>query len=284
MAHRTETTKKREDVGTTTEGTSEMTVSPSQVSIVIPALNEEAHIGLLVSSLRLRFPKAEVIVVNDGSTDSTAERAEVAGSRVISHNRQLGYGAALRTGIEMSCREYVLFCDGDGQHSVDDVGLLIKECEGYDMVIGARGSDSHSPFLRRPGKMLLRWFANYLAGEEIPDLNSGLRIFKREVIVRYLHLMPQGFSFSTTSTFAILKSSRRYKYKYVPINVAKRVGNKSTVRQLRHGPQTLLLMLRLSVLFEPLKVFLTMAGIQVGYFLPCKVVGEPAQEHLPWTT
>lgn len=125
-------------------------------------------------------------------------------------------------------------------------------------MVGARNSDSHQPIIRRPGKFVMKKFAELLAGTTIPDLNSGLRIFKRDTLMRYLHLMPDGFSFSTTSTFAIMKSNR--KYKYIPIKVKKRTG-KSTVNQLKHGPQALLLILRLAVLFEPLKVFLSVSGI-----------------------
>ncbi|MFC1841413.1 glycosyltransferase family 2 protein [Thermodesulfobacteriota bacterium] len=229
----------------------------SNVSIIIPAFNEEDAIGKLVKSLMAEFPRCEIITVDDGSSDATSEYALSGGAIVIKHDRNLGYGASLKTGTRSSTKEYVLFCDGDGQHSVEDVGKLIMECDGYDMVVGARNSGSHQPTIRRPGKYFMKKFAELLAGTKIPDINSGLRIFKKDTLIRYLHLMPDGFSFSTTSTFAIMKSNR--KYKYIPIKVNKRVG-KSTVSQLRHGPQSLLLMLRLSVLFEPLKVFLGVSG------------------------
>lgn len=228
------------------------------VSIVVPAFNEEAVIGQVVRALKSRFPHCEIIVVNDGSNDCTADKASVSGALVISHDHNRGYGASLKTGTRAATRDYVLFCDGDGQHSVEDVRRLIKECDDYDLVVGARNSDSHQPFLRRPGKFIMKKFGELLAGTKIPDLNSGLRIFKRDTLMRYLHLMPDGFSFSTTSTFAIMKSNR--KYKYIPIKVKKRAG-KSTVNQLKHGPQALLLILRLAVLFEPLKVFLAVSGI-----------------------
>jgi glycosyltransferase involved in cell wall biosynthesis len=230
-----------------------MPVPESSVAIIIPAFNEEAAIEEVVRSLRDKFADAEIIVVNDGSTDSTEEKARNAGALVINHQICLGYGSALTTGVRNTTREYVLFFDGDGQHSADDAGRLIDECDGYDMVVGARTSGSHTPFLRKPGKLVLKWFSNFLAGVKIPDLNSGLRIFRRETLMRYLHLMPAGFSFSTTSTFAILKSRRRFKF--VPITTRKRQG-KSTVRQWRHGPKTLMLILRLTVLFSPLKAFL----------------------------
>lgn len=227
----------------------------SKVSIIIPAFNEEEAIKSVVTELRQEIPDAELIVVNDGSLDKTSILAHEAGAIVIDHPFQRGYGSSLTTGILRATRDYVLFCDADGQHRLEDVKKLISQGIGLDMIVGARGKSSHQPLLRRPGKFILRFFADYLAGIKIPDLNSGLRMFKKEVITRYLHLMPEGFSFSTTSTFAIIKSKRRYRYKYVPIKVKKRLG-KSTVRQLRHGPQTLMLMLRLTVLFEPLKVFM----------------------------
>jgi len=230
----------------------------SNVSIIIPAFNEEKVIGSVVKSITSAFPDSEIIVVNDGSTDNTAGEIAEPGITVLNHDHNRGYGASLKTGTRAATREYVLFCDGDGQHSVDDVRRLIKECDGYDLVAGARNLASHRPIIRRPGKFIMRKFANFLAGTKIPDLNSGLRIFKRDTLMRYLHLMPDGFSFSTTSTFAIMKSNR--KYKYIPIKVKKRTG-KSTVNQLKHGPQSLLLILRLAVLFEPLKVFLTVSGI-----------------------
>lgn len=231
----------------------------SEISIIVPAFNESAAISRVVKTLIDGCEGAEIIVVNDGSADDTGKLAEEAGAKVINHPQNRGYGASLTTGIRESSRDYVLMCDADGQHRIEDVHKIAAEADGCDMVVGARGKDSHQPLSRRPGKLVLKKFANYLAGIKIPDLNSGLRIFRKEVIVRYLHLMPEGFSFSTTSTFAVLKSKKRYKYKYVPIKVEQRVGT-STVRQFKHGSQTIMLMLRLTVLFEPLKVFMAVTG------------------------
>ncbi len=228
------------------------------VSIVVPAFNEEAVIGQVVRALRSRFPHCEIIVVNDGSNDCTADKASASGALVISHDHNRGYGAALKTGVRAATKDFVLFCDGDGQHAEEDVARLIEACDDCDLVVGERNSTSHRPFLRRPGKFIMGKFAELLAGTKIPDLNSGLRIFKRDTIMRYLHLMPEGFSFSTTSTFAIMKAN--LKYKYVPITVKKRVG-KSAINQIKHGPLSLMLILRLAVLFEPLKVFLSVSGI-----------------------
>ena len=229
-----------------------------RVTVVVPALNEAEAIAGVVSSLVARYPDYEVLVVDDGSTDGTGEIAARAGARVVRHDWNKGYGAALRTGCREARADIVCFFDADGQHHAEDIERLVREVGPYDMVVGARTRDSHVPLSRRPGKWVLRVFADALAGTKIPDLNSGLRAFKREVILKYLHLMPSGFSFSTTSTFAMLKSGRPVKW--VPITVEKRVGT-SSVSQFRHGLQTLLLMVRLTTLFEPLKVFLPVSAL-----------------------
>jgi glycosyltransferase involved in cell wall biosynthesis len=226
----------------------------NNITIVIPALNEGQSIANVVRNLIQRFGSPEILVINDGSEDNTEEEAQKAGARVINHIRNRGYGWCLRTGTLASERDYVLFCDADGQHTAEDVERVANAIDGFDMVVGKRGNDSHISLLRVPGKFILRKFADFLAGERIPDLNSGLRIIRRKVLLKYLHLMPNGFSFSTTSTFALLKGN--YSIKWVPITAGERRIGKSTVRQLKHGPQTLMLILRLTVLFEPLKIFL----------------------------
>ncbi len=224
-----------------------------QITVIVPAYNEGEVIGSVVEGIRRILPGAELIVVNDGSDDGTGQAAEKAGARVLSHQYNLGYGASLKTGVAASRRDYVLFCDGDGQHDPADLVRLVERAGDYDMVVGSRDRNSHFSLARRPGKFILNQFARFLLKQRIPDLNSGLRIVRRDVINKYIHLMPEGFSFSTTSTFALLKS--RYRIGYVPITVRKRTG-KSTVRQGKHGFETIMLMLRLTVLFEPLRVFL----------------------------
>ena len=221
-------------------------------SIIIPAYNEEKAITQVVTDIKEHLPLCELIVVNDCSTDKTAELAEAAGAKVINHRINYGYGSSIKTGIKVASGEYVLMCDADGQHRVEDVKLLIDECEDFDVVIGTRGKDSYVQKRRRTGKFILKHFANYLAGEKILDLNSGLRIFRKEVIIKYMHLTSDRFSFSTTSTFAMLKTHQRLKY--VPIKVQKRIG-KSSVKQIRDGTYALMVILRMTVLFNPLKVF-----------------------------
>ncbi len=238
------------------------------VTVIVPALNEAGAIGQVVGDLAARYPEYEILVIDDGSTDNTGQLAASAGARVVRHEWNRGYGASLKSGCRQARGEIVVCFDGDGQHDPDDVERLVEEIGPHDMVVGTRSRDSYEPLVRRPGKLILAAFANFLAGVKIPDVNSGFRAFKRDVILRYLHLMPPGFSFSTTSTFAMLKSGRPVKW--VPIRAKKRIGT-SSVSQVRHGLQTLLLMVRLTTLFEPLKVFLPVSAafllVAIGFLI-----------------
>ena len=180
------------------------------VSIIIPAFNEEEAIFNVVSDLKNNLPKTEIIIVNDGSTDKTLSKIQDLNIQIIHHPYRLGYGASLRSGVEQSTKKYVLFCDADGQHRAKDVIKLIEKCEKYDMVIGSRNKNSHKQMNRLLGKTALRWLANFLMGMKIPDLNSGLRIVKKNILEQYIHLTPHGFSFSTTCTFAAQQLDRRH--------------------------------------------------------------------------
>ena len=223
------------------------------VTVIIPAFNEAASINKVVSDLvgaALPFI-AEIIVIDDGSSDETGRLAEIAGARLVRHRQNRGYGAALKSGIRAAQTEFVLTYDADGQHRPDQLAALWTAHEAADMVVGARQALLHSPLWRMPGKWLLNLMANYLMRRRIPDLNSGLRLMRREVISRYLHLCPNGFSFSTTSTLALL--SRGYDVAFTPITVAPRAG-RSTV-SLRAGLDTIVLILRIAALFEPLRIF-----------------------------
>ncbi len=234
-------------------------------SIIIPAYNEGAVIGRVLGEFGRPAGCHEIIVVDDGSTDNTAEAARSAGARVISHRHNKGYGAALKTGIEAAASEFVVCCDGDGQHRIDDVLTVANAAMNgpqFDMVVGVRGRDSRQDWLRRPGKAILCWFANLLTHRRIPDLNSGLRAFRAETIRKYLHLMPSGFSFSTTSSIAMLRMG--YNVEYVPIRVVQRTGRKSTVKFFEDGFRVFMLIVNLTVLFNPMRVFLPLAAMFVG--------------------
>jgi glycosyltransferase involved in cell wall biosynthesis len=232
-----------------------------RISIVIPAHNEEQSIERVLASLLAGLPPAvsEVIVVDDGSSDRTGELAEKSGVRVLRQPTNRGYGASLKAGIRAATTEYVLTMDADGQHRVEDVQAVCRAAldagQRVDCVIGHRTKLIHSPLWRMPGKWFLTNLARVLTGKRIGDLNSGLRIMRREVILRYVHLCPSGFSFSTTSTFAL--ASRGYRIEFVPILVERRSG-KSTV-SVATGFQTILLVLRLASLFNPLRVFLPLS-------------------------
>lgn len=246
-------------------------VDDRSIAIVIPAHNEASAIGAVLEELLARKPAGvtEVLVVDDGSTDGTGEVVEKLGVRVIRHKANRGYGASLKTGIRAATARYVLTMDADGQHRLEDVERLcamvaaggVEEC-----VIGHRTALVHSPLWRMPGKWFLRRLAQFLVQRQIPDLNSGLRLIRRDIARQYLSICPQGFSFSTTITMALM--SRGYDVEFVPIEVKPRVG-KSTV-SVRTGLSTILLVIRLATLFNPLRIFLPasflcfLAGIAWG--------------------
>lgn len=230
------------------------------ITIVIPSFNEGETVQGFINELEqvLKNEEYKIIVVDDGSTDGSCNGLMGKSIAVVRHNMNRGYGASLKTGILKSDGEWIVMCDADGQHRAEDVLAVVKQLKDYDVVIGARDKESYAPVIRKPGKKLLSMVANYLAETKIPDLNSGLRAFRRPVVMCMLHLMPDGFSFSTTSTLAALKTG--YNVHYTPIITRKRQG-KSTVSQLRHGAQTMLLIIRLVTLFNPLKVFLPISAL-----------------------
>lgn len=231
------------------------------LTIVIPAFNEEATVSDTVRQIRaLCNDLVEcIIVVDDGSTDSTGDAAGAAGAYVIRHGMNRGYGAALKTGIRAAKTEFVLTMDSDGQHRAEDVSTLWNAVQESDMVIGQRTALIHSPVWRMPGKWLLSLMANYIARFRIPDLNSGMRLMRREVVLKYLHLCPSGFSFSTTITMALL--NRGYRLTYIPITVQRRVGKSSV--SIATGIDTLILILRIAVLFDPLRIFIPISSAAV---------------------
>lgn len=224
---------------------------------MIPAYNEENALGGVLDELAGAKGCKEIIVVDDGSTDQTAEVARRRGVRVISHPYNRGYGAALKTGIQAAATEYIICCDADGQHHLADVTRIAAQADKYDMVVGARDGESHKQLTRMPGKKILGWFANLLAGRRIPDLNSGLRSFRTATIRRYLHMMPEGFSFSTTSTLAMFRTGASVQY--VPISTRPRGGRGSSVKIFRDGFGVLMLIVNLTVLFNPMRVFLPLS-------------------------
>lgn len=228
---------------------------PIQTSIIIPAYNEASGIEqTLERILALQFPgKWEFIVVDDGSNDATAEIVSRYPVRLLRHETNKGYGAALKTGVRKAMGEKVVFMDSDGQHDPAFLPQIVEMLEQYDMVIGERTADSFQVRNRKGGKRLIRLVGEYLVEQKLPDFNSGFRGFSREIIKSMLHMMPNGFSFSTTSTLAFLKEG--YSIGTFPIKVSERIGRPSTVKFLKDGPKTFLLLFRLTMLFNPLKIF-----------------------------
>ncbi len=224
------------------------------ISIIIPVYNEAAVIGSVLQDLREWCDRAEIIVIDDASTDGSGEIAERAGVRVIRHRINKGQGAALKTGIRAAGGEVVVMMDADGEHRAAQIQDLLDAWSDNDMVVGARSKGSHAPLVRRMLKWPLYRLADYLAGTKIPDLNSGFRAVRKSVASRFLHILPNGFSFSTTLTLALFKEG--YNTAYVPITTRPRVGSKSTVSPVRDGINMLMLIIRIIALFDPIKVFL----------------------------
>ena len=226
----------------------------SSFSIVIPAKNEAGAIAKVVAGARELYPDAEVIVVDDGSSDDTAKVAEEAGAKVIQHPESLGNGAAVKAGARAASGDIIAFMDGDGQHDAAEFGKLLEKLDaGYDMVIGARDSGSHANVGRLYANGIYNVIASWLTGRRIPDLTSGFRVARADLFKKFLYLLPNGFSYPTTITMAFLRSG--YPICFEPIPVAKRIG-KSHIRPLQDGARFLVIIFKIATLYSPLKVFL----------------------------
>ena len=226
------------------------------ISVVIPAHNEEKAIGAVLDELIevLEGPKYEIIVVDDGSTDDTAKIAQEKHVKLIQHPYNKGYGAAIKTGIKNATNDLIMIIDADGSYPVKDVPKLLADANQYDLVVGARiGEEVKIQLYRRPAKWFLSKLANYLAETKIPDLNSGMRIFRRKDIDKFLNILPSKFSFTTTMTLAY--HTTELTVRYVPINYYKRAGQ-SKIKPFRDGFNFIILIVRTITYFNPVKVFL----------------------------
>lgn len=233
------------------------------LTICIPACNEEGSIAPILEKLMREFPESEIIVVDDGSTDKTSEVARTFNEvKVIEHKRNRGYGASLKTAMKNATRRVVAWYDADGQHFPEDLKTIVEPVlnDEKDVVIGVRERRSDKKIDRIPGKLLLKFIAETIVRDKIPDLNSGLRCFKLEIIKKYLHLLPDGFSASATSTILMMK--RGYTLGYQTIVAKKRTG-KSTVRIIKDGWKTVKLLINLLVLFEAFGFFAVMSLLQI---------------------
>ena len=230
--------------------------------VVIPAHNEEHAAGATVERVRAALAplrlRTEVVVVDDGSNDGTRLVAEGAGARVLVSHVNRGYGSALKKGIAATDSEYVAILDADGTYPPEVLPRLLERAQSVDMVVGDRSASMYNvPFVRRPAKWILSKLANFLVRTNIPDLNSGMRIFKRDSLERFVPLLPDGFSLTTTITLCMLSSNMEVAY--VPIEYGKRIGH-SKLRAVDFF-NFVMLVLRIVMLFQPLRIFMPLGSV-----------------------
>ncbi len=226
--------------------------APETVTIVVPAFNEGGNIGQVVSELRAAAPWHEVLVVDDGSTDGTGPAARDAGARVVRHPDNKGNGASVKTAIRAASSEWLAIVDADGQHAPADAMRLVSRLGDYDLVIGARDPRTQATAGRRAGNAVLNWLASYLTERPIPDLTSGFRAARRECLLEFIHLLPNGFSTPTTTTLAFIKAG--YNVAFEPVAARSRVGV-SKIRLASDGAKFLLILLKVITIFSPLRIF-----------------------------
>ena len=233
------------------------------LSIILPAKNEAEGLRGTLPALRVAYPDAEIIVVDDGSIDDTARVAREAGASLLSSPYSMGNGAAIKRGARAARGEILVFMDADGQHGAGHVrALLDKLGEGYDMVVGARDRSGQANLHRGLANGFYNHLASWMTGHRIADLTSGFRAVRADKFREFLHLLPNGFSYPTTSTMAFFRSA--YPVAYVPIPVAKRIGNGSHIRPFKDGVRFLLIIFKIASLYSPLKLF---APTAAAFFL-----------------
>ena len=234
-----------------------------RLSVILPAKNEAEGLRQTLPRLSEAQPEAELIVVDDGSTDDTAAVAAAHGARVLSSPYSMGNGAAIKRGARAAKGEILVFMDADGQHDPAEIaGLLDRLGQGYDMVVGARNSSGQASAGRSLANRFYNRLASWMTGHSVADLTSGFRVARAERFREFLHLLPNGFSYPTTSTMAFFRSA--YPVDYVPIQAAKRVGNNSHIRPIKDGIRFLLIIFKIATLYSPLKLF---APAALAFFL-----------------
>ncbi len=240
----------------------------NQLSIVLPAKNEALGLKILLPILRQHYPQAEILVINDGSTDNTEKICQENDITVITHPYSLGNGASIKTGARITTGDITVFMDADGQHDPADIPRLLEKMEqGYEMVVGARRANTHAGLFRRFANAFYNRLASIMTGYAIEDLTSGFRAVRTRHFQKFLYLLPNGFSYPTTSTMAFFRSG--LPVAYVPINAGKREG-KSHISLIKDGIRFFIIILKIGSLFSPMRLFLPVSAslffLGIGYY------------------
>jgi glycosyltransferase involved in cell wall biosynthesis len=229
-----------------------------EVSIIVPAFNESANIESLIRSIMSLYPNYELLVIDDGSEDGTAQIAADAGAKVYRHPYNIGNGAAVKTGIRNAKGNILVFMDGDGQHDPKDIHRLVDAMKSYDLAVGARPKGGQATFFRAIGNRFYNRMASYVAKYPIEDLTSGFRAVKTEVAREFIYLLPNTYSYPTTLTLGVLRTGRSLVY--VPINIRRRQGGNSNIRIFSDGIRFFIIITKICTLFSPFRVFLPVSS------------------------
>lgn len=259
---------------------------PFTLTVAMPARNEAHAIGGVIRRVQAVCPAAEVLVIDDASTDATQAEAEAAGARVIHNPYSKGNGAGVKTAIRNARGEVLVIIDADGQHDPNDIPRLLEHIAAYDMVTGSRQRDSHASWARMLGNGVLARFASYVVGMPLPDLTFGMRAMRRDVIREFVHLLPNGYSWPTTSLLSFVKAG--YSVKFIPMRALPRAGGRSRQKVFRNFFKFVTIILKIVMLFSPLRVFfpisLVMLVLSLLAYLASGLFGSGGWVHIPNAT
>jgi glycosyltransferase involved in cell wall biosynthesis len=238
---------------------SQIIMTETKVSIVIPAFNESQTIAHLIQNIQQQYPDFEIVVIDDGSDDDTASVAGDAGARVYSHPYNIGNGAAIKSGIRVATGDVLVFMDADGQHDPEDIGRMLAYLPEFDMVVGARGKGSQASIGRNIGNKIYNWLGSYVSKFQIQDLTSGFRAVKADVARSFVYLLPNTYSYPTTITLGVLRTG--WSIKYIPITAQPRRKGSSSIRLIHDGVRFFMIIVRICTLYSPMRVFLPVSFI-----------------------